>query len=203
MAITREDIARAFEPLRPDIAEAMLDRATSDIERIACPALTRYRIYQLTVFAPHAPIVHYLGYAADGPAFVLSEDPAAFSAMAEADGGVEISTPAQAAAYTEVFLEVTRPLSRLSYLVKSLEDVSFRPGLEPGEAAARRRFERKYRDVLRPPQARAAGDGFEVTAYRVVEQSLERLTVRVSSRGALAVETEILERDLPLVIGGA
>lgn len=202
MAITREDIARAIEPLRPDIAEALADRQTSSIERVECPVLSRYRLYQLTVFAPHAPIVHYLAYAEGSPAFVLSEDPAAFAAMAAADGGVEIKTPAEAAAYAEVFLRVTRPLSRLSYLVKALAGVSFRPGLEPDEAAARKSFERKYRPAIKPPVGRKAKDGFEVTAYRVIEQSLERVTVQVTPRGALTVDAEVLEKDLPLVIGG-
>ncbi len=202
MAITREDIAAAIAPLREDIAAAIRDRQSTDIERIDCPALSRYRVYMVTVFAPHAPIVHYVGYAEGGTAFVLSEDPAAFTAMAAADGGVDITTEAEAAAYVEVFLAVTRPLSRLSYLVKSIEDVSFRPGLEPEEAAARRRFEREYRSVIRPPSARKTGDSFEVTAFRVIEQSLERVTVRVTRHGALAIDAEVLEQDLPLVIGG-
>lgn len=202
MAITREDIARAIKPLRPDIAEALADRATSDIERIECPALSRYRLYMVTVFAPHAPIVHYIAYAEDGPAFVLSEDPDAFAAMAAADGGVEIGSASEAAAYAEVFLVVTRPLSRLSYLVEELADVSFRPGLEPGEAGARKSFEAKYRRVIKPPSGRKAGAGFAVTAYRVVEQSLERVTVQVTPSGALAFDAEVLEQDLPLVYGG-
>lgn len=203
MAITREDIARAIEPLRPDIAEALADRKTSGIERVECPALSRYRLYEVTAFAPHAPIVHYLAYAEGSPPFVLSEDPAAFAAMAAADGGVEIKTPAEAAAYAKVFLRVTRPLSRLSYLVTALADVSFRPGLEPDEAAARKSFERKYRAVIKPPAGRKTKDGFEVTAYRVTEQSLERVTVQVTPAGAVAMDAEVLEQDLPLVIGGA
>lgn len=202
MAITREDIARAIGPLRPDIAEALADRKTSDIERIECKALTRYRLYLVTVFAPHAPIVHYIAYAEDGPAFVLSEDPDAFVAMAAADGGVEIKTPAAATAYAEVFLTVTRPLSELSYLVKSLKDVSFRPGLEPDEVAARKGFEAKYRAVIKRPSGRKAKNGFEVTAYRVIEQSLERVTVHVTPEGALTFDAEVLEQDLPLVYGG-
>lgn len=202
MAITREDIARAIEPLRPDIAEALAERATSEIERIECKALTRYRVYMVTVFAPHAPIVHYIAYAEDGPGFVLSEDPDAFVAMAATDGGVEIASASEAAAYAEVFLAVTRPLSRLSYLVKALADVSFRPGLEADEVAARKSFEAKYRSVIMPPAGRKTGAGFEVTAYRVVEQSLERLTLRVSPSGKVASRAEVLEKDLPLVIGG-
>jgi hypothetical protein len=202
VAITREDIARAIEPLRPDIAEALADRQATSIERIECKALTRYRLYMVTVFAPHAPVVHYIAYAEDGPPFVLSEDPDAFVAMAAADGGVEITSASEAAAYAEVFLTVTRPLSKLSYLVKSLEDVSFRPELEPGEGAARKDFERTYRSVIKPPSARKAQDGFEVTAYRVVEQSLERVTLQVSRSGEIASHEEVLEKDLPLVIGG-
>lgn len=202
MAITREDIARAIEPLRPDIAEALADRKTSDIERIECPALSRYRVYMVTVYAPHAPIVHYIAYAEDGPAFVLSEDPDAFVAMAAADGGVEIASASKAAAYAEVFLTVTRPLSELSYLVKTLKDVSFRPGLEPDEVATRKGFERTYRPVIKPPAGHKAKDGFEVTAYRVVEQRLERVTLRVSRSGKIESSEEVLEKGLPLVIGG-
>jgi hypothetical protein len=202
VAITREDIARAIEPLRPDIAEALADRETSEIERIECKALSRYRLYMVTVFAPHAPIVHYVAYAEDGPPFVLSEDPAAFTAMAAADGGVEIGSASEAAAYAEVFLTVTRPLSELSYLVKTLKDVSFRPELEPEEVAARKGFERKYRPVIKPPAGRKTADGFEVTAYRVVEQRLERVRLRVSRSGEIQSGEEVLEKDLPLVIGG-
>jgi hypothetical protein len=202
VAVTREDIAAAIAPLREDIAEAMRDRQSTDIERVECPALSRYRLYVVTVFAPHAPMVHYIAYAEGGPAFVLSEDPEAFGAMAAADGGVEIASAAEAAAYGEVFLTVTRPLSRLAYVVKTLEDVSFRPELDRGEAEARRRFERKYRAIVTPPEATQATGGFEVTAYRVVDQSLERVTLRVSRSGAIASRAEVLEEDLPLVIGG-
>ena len=202
MAITREDIARAIEPLRPDIAEALADRQTSSIERVECPALSRYRLYQLTVFAPHAPIVHYIAYAEDGPAFVLSEDPDAFAAMAAADGGAEITSASGAAAYAGVFLTVTRPLSRLSYVVNAPGDVMFRPELDRQESAALRRFERRYGQVVAPPAAKETAGGFEVTAYRVIEQSLERVTVQVTPGGAVAMDAEVLEQDLPLVYGG-
>lgn len=202
MAVTREDIARAIEPLRPDIAEALADRKTSDIERIDCKALTRYRLYMVTVFAPHAPIVHYIAYAGDGPPFVLSEAPDAFGAMAAADGAVEIGSASEAAAYAQVFLTVTRPLSELSYLVKTLADVSFRPELEPDEVTARKNFEVKYRQVIKRPAGRKTAGGFEVTAYRVVEQSLRRVTVQVSRSGEIESREEVLEKNLPLVIGG-
>jgi hypothetical protein len=201
MAITREDIAAAVKQEREDIAEALLDRTSSDIERVEAPSLSRYRIYALTVYGEHAPGLHYLGFAEDGRGFVLSEDLAAFETMVDEDGGVELTSAAEAEAFVELLLTVTRPLSKLSYLVKGIDDLDFRPNLDKAEKAEKARIEGKYADVLRPPAAKKSGDGFEVTAFRVVDQDLQRVRVKVTRAGKAEVSVTTLERDLPLVIG--
>ncbi len=202
MAITREGIIESLAPLRPDLAELIPDRKLTRIEPVPCRAFDhRYTILAITHLTPYKPILHYVGYAEGAPAFILTEDPEAFIAMSGADG-VHIASAGAATEYATTFLTVTRPLTRLTYLVSSLADVRFRPNLSADEQRGREEFESGTGRTIAPPTARQVADGFEVTAFLIVEQDLRRVAMHVRPDGVIDAVSDIIAAGLPLVAGG-
>ncbi|MCA9821505.1 MAG: hypothetical protein KC482_01025 [Dehalococcoidia bacterium] len=201
MPVTREGIHAALEPVRPDIARLVPDRQMTRIVPVECPGLSRYSIWQLTHLHPHKPIVHYLGFAEDSEIFVLSERPDQFVAMVDADGDVSIDSEAAAASFLRAYLVSTRRLTRLTYLVESVDDMKFRPKLDDAEAKERDRVRQEYAGTIVPLAAVKDGDGYRVEAYQVQEQDLVKITATVSTAGAIETDSAVLESNLPLVYG--
>jgi hypothetical protein len=174
--------------------------AETDVEAVPAPFLRRHGIYRVTHFSETGPVMFYAGFAPGAPALVLTARPESFVRMAREDG-VAIGAPAEAAAYAAVFLEVTRDLGELFYLVRSVREVGFRPGLDGGEAEARDRFLREMESAVTPPEAVAAENGFRVTAYAVREQAVERHTLDVRPDGEIRDSSAVVAAGLPLVYG--
>lgn len=200
MAVTREGIQAALAGVRDDIADVIPDRQLTRIEPVECPGLARYGVYSVTHLSPYKPILHYIGYAEGERVFVLDEDPEAFLAMAAAEP-VSLDSAAEAAKYGTAFVTVTRPLTRLTYIVESLSDVRFRPKLTDAEQERRDAFEKQYRGSIAPPAGEAERSGYQVVLYLVVEQELRRVTLHVSRNGAVDADAAVLETGLPLVAG--
>ncbi|MGH2632052.1 MAG: hypothetical protein ACRDG3_01465 [Tepidiformaceae bacterium] len=200
MAVTREGIHAALSGVRDDIAEYIPDRQLTRIEPVECPGLSRYGIYSVNHLSPYKPILHYIGYAEGERAFVLDEDPEAFLAMAAVDN-VSLNSAAEAAKYGAAFVTVTRPLTRLTYVVESIGDVRFRPKLSDAEQERRNAFEKQYGDSIAPPAAERERSGYRVVLYLVVEQELRRITLHVTGAGAVDADAAVLETGLPLVAG--
>lgn len=201
MAITREGIEPALRAVRPDIAELIPDRKLTQIEPVACPGLSRYAILSITHFSPYKPLLHYIGYSEGAKAIILSQDPEAFNAMAAADGSVAISTAKDAAAYAEAFLKVTRSLTKLTYVVHSAAEIKWMPNPGAADVARREKFEQEHGAEITAPKATANGAGFEVIVFRVLEQDVQRATVKVSKDGAVKAEFVSIAANLPLVAG--
>lgn len=200
MPVTREGIQAALAGVRDDIAEMIPDRQMTRIEPVECPGLSKFGVYSIKHLSPYKPILHYIGYAEGERAFVLDEDPETFLKMAAADT-VRLSSAADAAAYGAAFVTVTRPLTRLTYIVESAADVRFRPRLSEAEQQQRDAFQAKYGATITPPTAEVDGSGFRVVVYLVVEQALRRLVLHISKAGAVDADSEVLETGLPLVVG--
>lgn len=201
MAITREGIELALKDLRPDIAELIPDRTLTRIEQVPCPGLSRYAILSITHLSPYKPLLHYIGYLEGSKAIILSQDPDAFNAMAAADGNVVIASKADAATYAEAVLTVTRSLTKATYIVNSVADMKWLPTPEPGQVATREKFEAGHGSEISAPKATANGAGFEVIAFRVVEQELQRATVEIGAGGKAKAEFASVAAGLPLVSG--
>ena len=201
MPITREGIEPALKKVRPDIAELIPDRQMTRIEPVPCPGLSRYTILSITHLSPYKPLLHYIGYQEGAEAIILSQDPEAFNAMAAADGAVSIASTKDAAGYAEAFLTVTRSLSKATYLVKSAADLKWMPKPEPADVIKREEFDKEGGKVIAAPKAEAKGSGFEVTAYQVVEQEVQRATVQVAKDGKVKAEFDPVAAGLPLVAG--
>ena len=200
MPVTRGQIQAALQPLRPDMAETILDTKLTRIERVPCPGLRRYEVFAVTRLDPYKPVLNYIGFAAGEPAFSLSQDPEAFVAMAKADGA-SIDSAEVAAGYAEALVTVTRPLTKLAYVVKSFADLRFRPKLSAAEEQAKADARAEFGGRITAPEAGPEGKGYRVVIYFVIEAELRRLAISVARDGAVDAASETLGTGLPLVGG--
>lgn len=195
------DLSAALQPLNAEYARMAADAAQTEIEALPAPFLTETTIYQVTHFARHKSIVFYVGYAPSRGAALITGQPDAYARIAQAEGA-RLATEAEAAAYARLYVQVTRPLNVLFYLVDSVEDVKFRPTLEGAEAGQKKDVLHTYQALIQPPKAVRVGDGYRVTLYAVREQQLERLMVTLDAALTPHVDSEVLAAGLPLVYGG-
>jgi hypothetical protein len=172
----------------------------SEVEVYPAPFLQRYQIYRVEYFNPTKPVLFYVGFAPGQPAYLLTGAPENYVRLAQADGLVITSTQV-AVAYATTYLEVTRSMAELFYLVQSVQQVEFRPNLIDPELQVKTAFIDKYRSLLKPATAEVTASGYTVTVYAIREQALERHTLTVTKQGDLRDEVTILEQNLPLVYG--
>ena len=198
MSELTDGLSGALRGVRDDIADIVPDKMTR-IAGVDVPGLARYKVYEVTHLSPYKPIVHYVGWAHGEKAVILSEDPEAFIKMAR---GSSIESAADAAQFAEAFLTVTRPLTRLAYIVKSAEEVKFKPKLSASEEEERDAFLAKYGKVIAGPKASPAQGGFDVTLFMVIEQELRSFTLKLGKDGSIDADADVLESGLPLVAGG-
>jgi hypothetical protein len=141
-----------------------------------------------------------VGYAPNKTAYLLTENTANYFKLAKADN-VVIDSPEKAAEYAKTYLEVTRSMSSLSYVVNSALDVEFRPNLDEDELFVKSSFLAKYATVITEPTVKSYADGYLVTAYMVHEQAVNEYTITVKENGEITTKIKTLEEDLPLVYG--
>jgi hypothetical protein len=198
-ATIQQQLAAALRPVDEQYAQLTAESPTK-VETYPAPFLTQYQIYRVEHLNPNKPIVFYVGYAPGEKAYVLTGSPPDMIDLAKADG-VVIDSPETAEGYAAAFLEVTRSMAELFYVVESVEDIQFRPNLTPEEERVKAAFAEEYRTIIEPATATPAEGGYLVTVYAVREQTLERHEVGVSTDGAVTEQITVLERDLPLVYG--
>jgi hypothetical protein len=183
----------------PDQAELISDDLTV-VREVPTSFLGHYSLYRVEHMSLHRPILFYVGYSPDRPVHVLSSDAQDFVALAR-DDGVDIATADQAVDYVRLLVETTRSMSRLTYLVDSVDGLQFRPNLDPAEQERRQAVLTELSDQVGPPQAKARGDDWEVTAWIVVEQALERHDFLVRRDGTIERSVKTVAEDIPLVYG--
>lgn len=189
-------IIDALRSVSPDEA-IEFETSRTRVRRVPASFLHNYGIYRLEYRGRHLAVLH-VAYAPERPLYRLTGEPEEFIAAAAADG-VQITTPEAAVQYVQVFLEVTRDLRDLTYVVGEVEQLRLQPSLD---AAARNAVLERYRDVVQPARADGIQSGFRVTAVVMHQQTLERRTYDVSTNGAIDERsTEVIARDLPTVLG--
>jgi hypothetical protein len=189
-------IIEALRSVSPDEA-IEFETSRTRVRRVPAPFLRHYGIYRLEYTGRHLAVLH-VAYAPERPLYRLTGEPDEFIAAAGADG-VQITTAEAAVQYVEVFLEVTRDLTDLLYMVGDVEQLRLRPSLD--EAARQQALER-YKPSIQPPHAEKQVAGFQVILTVVRQQTLERRTYEVSTNGAIAQSsTEVIASDLPTVLG--
>jgi hypothetical protein len=178
----------------------LVTRESTSISVYPASFLKSHKIYRVEHRNPYKPVVFFAAFSPGRQAYILTFDPQAFITMARTDG-VSIESPEAAVEYAVAFLETTRSMSELIYLVRRVDDVRFRPGLSGDSEIAMRSFQEKYRSVIVPPAATPSEEGYLVTAYTVHQQSLVRHSILVKPRGELRDDPVVLEQNLPLVYG--
>jgi hypothetical protein len=196
----RQQMADALRFVHRHRAERVAN-AASDVEPYPASFLKHHRIYRIEYHGAFKPDVFYVGFAPGKRAYLLTPYPENYVALARADG-VVIDSPETAAAYATVYVEVTRSMSSLTYLVNSVDEMKFRPNLTAEQEEIKRVFIEKQRSVITSPTATRTASGYAVTAYVVHEQALQQHRFNVSSDGDIQGEVRVVEEGLPLVYGG-
>jgi hypothetical protein len=179
-----------------DLAEAdIVARSESRLTRLTAPFLRSWQLVQVDQLEPPHPIRFHVAVSG-AQVYLLTGDPAAFNRMTAADQ-TEVASTEAAVELARAFLETTRPAGRLTYLIGSVDDIRFRPGLPTAETRRRDQIVARYRPVIAPPQANGADDGFTVTAYAVQDSDLQRHTLAVGADGHVRDEVDSLVPDLP------
>ena len=178
----------------------MVAAPNTEIEACATPFLRQSRIFRVEYQNPNRPVLFYVGQTRAGAASLLTGQPDAFVRLAREDR-ISINSAETATAYATLYLEVTRSMSELTYLVRSVDEVRFRPNLDEAGERKRRDFVRRYSSAISPPAAERNANGFTVSAYVIRQQSLERHRLEVAADGGIEDHAETLERDLPVVYG--
>lgn len=157
-------------------------------------------ICEVQHMAVRHPVAFYAGVGTDGRVWMLTDDPDAFTDFARAQG-VHLSDGGDASAYVRALLETTRSTSTLVYVLDDVSGIKFRPAVDEREQAQREAFVDTYRDVIRPPAAEPIPDGWEVQAFVVVDQRVQRNRIDVTPAGTFRARFEVLADDLPLAVG--
>ena len=195
----RAAIAGAFPATHAYYAGLVRDPLT-EVERYPTPFFERAAVYRLVHRDPFHPAILYAAVGPDGTAVLLTDDPAAFAALARA-AGAAIASPADALAYALAYLELTGPRAELRYVIRAAGEARFVPRPRPAEQARIDQFLATYAPLVHPPRVSDAEDSFLVTLYAVRQRDLQRHILHVAPGGALAHQVDVCERGLPLVAG--
>lgn len=175
-------------------------RESTSVNEYKVGLLKRYRIYRVEHFNPHKPVVFYVAYAPGEPVYELTADPGNYNRLGRADG-VRIDSQEAATSYATVYLEVTRSMSSMEYIVGSAEEIRFRPHLSETEEQRRIAVFKKYGPVIRPPTATRLDSGYSVEAFVVHDQDLQRHAIQVDMAGEIDDHVSVVESGLALVYG--
>lgn len=200
MAVSvRETLAAGLRRENRRFAELVLDE-DSEIETVETPFLSDGSIYFVEHFGASHPTAFYVGLLEDGEVVLLSDHADRFELFARR-GGARIEAQDRAASYARIYLETTRSMDSLFYVVEAVEDLRFRPNLEPAEERRKQAVVEEYGPRLRIT-VETEVDEYLVTLWAVREQTLERHAFRIGHDGRVSDSIETIEEDLPLVYGG-
>lgn len=159
-------------------------------------------IYKINHMNPYKPVLFYVGLDPDQPSsvFLLTSNQENFVRLAKADPFVIDSDTV--VAYAKTYLDVTRSMSTIFYVVDRISDIKFRPNLDSDDEELKSSFFQRFRTLVKPPEPhRAENDSFNLVIYAVRGQSLERHSMTIDKRKDIKDEIVVLVNDLPLVYG--
>lgn len=160
--------------------------------------LRRYALYLVVNYGPDHPRSLFVAYTPHEPAIVLTAHPQHFSTLAHADG-LTLDTPDAAVAWARAYLETTRTNAEIFYVVSTFDDILTLNDPDPDTARPIVAFRAMYATQIAPPRAIAGGPPFDVVAWAIREQSLERHHLHVTLDGNISDTIETVASDLPLV----
>jgi hypothetical protein len=110
-----------------------------------------------------------------------------------------ISSAKEAIEYATIFLEVTRPMGELFYIVSDVEDIRFLPKLTEGDSLRADVFKKEYAPIITHPKAEEGNTGYNVTLFAVSERDLLQFSMDIDLAGNIELEVSKMEEDLPVV----
>jgi hypothetical protein len=196
----QERLSKALASIDSECAR-LVRRESVDIAEYPAPFLMRYRIYSVQYATPHKPIMFYIAYAPENPAYVLTGNPDNYSKLGRS-AGVLINSDKSAAAYAITYLEVTRSMSSVQYVVQAVADVRFRPNLPEKEEQQRLAFIRAYGNIIKTPTVSRLPSAYSVGVFAVHGVELWRHDIEIGAEGQIKDDIQVVETRLPLLYGG-
>jgi hypothetical protein len=193
------NLAAGLKKQHGRLAKLIGDRMTT-VRPYPAPWLPSGTICDVRHMAVRHPVAFFAAVGPDGRVWMLTDDPDAFTDFTRAQG-VHLADRQEAADYVRALLETTRSMSKLVYVLDDVSGIKFRPAVDEREQARGEEFVDTYRDVIRPPSAEPVADGWEVEAFVVVDQRVQRDRVDVTPAGTFRARFEVLADDLPLAVG--
>ncbi|MQY03876.1 hypothetical protein [Actinomadura macrotermitis] len=192
----RQTIAAALRQEGHPTEAGVVTAGGTRLTALPTPFLTTWKIYQVdSRQGPHPVRLHVAS--GGSQAVLLTGAPKAFATVTRLDG-TAVKDPQTAAGLGRVYLETTRPAGLLTYVVSTVDEIRFRPGITGGDAQRRDALVGRYRPVIKAPNAVAQGPGYAVTAFVVRDRALERRDLTIGKAGTVKEKITTLAPDLPV-----
>jgi hypothetical protein len=195
----QEKIIQGLQGTDAPLAAIVADRMT-DLEEIAAGVFQHHQIVQAKQFLSHGPQLYFFAVGPHDRVSHLTRNKSALLSVAQADG-LQIKDAQQAMAYLRLANEILKSRTYLSYIVESLPDFRFRPGLQGKELKRQHALEQRYAGASLAMSAHSTAAGYEITYLQITDRNLERVLVQLRKTGEFTQELEVMEEDMPTVWG--
>jgi hypothetical protein len=175
----------------------IVTRGGARLTPVRAPFLGSWKIIQVDYRQGPHPVMFHVAVGGS-QAQLLTGTPEAFGRVTAA-AGTQVTDAASAAQVGRTFLETTRPAGKLTYVIDSVNEIKFRPGISGSAAQRRDEILAKYRTVVRPLSAAPPkGGAFTMTAFVVQDRELQERSLVVNRQGSVTERSRTLVPDLPI-----
>ena len=171
-------------------------RETTLLE-VSVSFLNTYRIFR-ALFSATRPIEIYFGYCLKKDIIELTGQPDKFMKLAEQDN-VVLQTDEATIEYLRVFLEVTHERPGIFYIVESIDDIRFKPGLTKDEEIEKERVIDDIRTKIHPISINRDEQYYNLEYFIINNQQLEERRSRLTFDGRMSTNKTIVAPKLPTV----
>lgn len=192
--MNRTDLAVLVEPLNPTCAR-MIRAEMTDVEQVPAPFIGGGAIYRVTHMLPTRPVVFTVGCVGRRAA-LLADNPDAYVRVARA-GGVRLQDDTARLAYVVTYLETTRSFGERFQILRSVDELVPRHGLDPQAMARLEAIRGRFRDRVAQPAIAGRGP-WGVTVFAIHGQALEQITLVLDPDASIYPTRLVLEPDLPI-----
>jgi hypothetical protein len=192
----RDRLASALQGSSPARARLVQNQQTT-LTPVPADWLPGWQILDVVNNTPPHPQRFSVALSTDGRAEVLSGKPEAFSTVL-VDAGVQVDSAEVAVGVGSVYLDSTRDFRAYAYRIDNVADIKWIPKPTAAEQAARDQLMKTYRNKVKPPQAAASGDGWQVSGWMVQGRDLVRHELGLASGTAVSDHAETAEKDIPV-----
>lgn len=192
----RERLATGLRATSPVNAALVADPLTT-LTPIAAPWLPGWQLLDVLNPTPPHPRRFAAALSESGEALVLAGKPERFNAVVDS-AGVRVDSARVATSVATTFLDTTRTFASYSYRIASVDDIKWRPNLDPAQQGAKTKVEQTYGDEVTAPRVRQAGDDWQVQLWMVDGTQLVRHELTVAANGSTSDKPVTVVRDMPV-----